>query len=143
MILLLSLNLPVPCLAGILPSSRTRIRFNMLPCSFCAHLLGLAAIHQFWSHFLSSVTRAFSAPSQNFSLPVHSSDHIMSSHMQLFSFFPNSLKRISVLCMFLASSNVLAASSTSQTSVLADSSTPLCLVLHYLSFLSSTKIHFF
>ena len=71
---------------------------------FSAHLLRLAAVHQFGSHFLSSVTRSFSAPNQNFSLPVHSSYLIVSSHMLLSPFSKKMLASISALYIVLASS---------------------------------------
>ena len=42
---------------------------------------GLHQFINFWSHSLSRIARAFSAPNQNFALPVHSSYHVVASQM--------------------------------------------------------------
>ena len=57
--------------------------FSYLSIFFCAQVLQLATIHQLWSQSLSRITRAFSAPAQNFSLPASTSpNHVTSSHVQ-------------------------------------------------------------
>ena len=59
----LSIDLPIPCLLGWDPAVFKDLKsFQHVAVLFCAHLLRLAAVHQFWSHFLLCVTRAFSAP---------------------------------------------------------------------------------
>ena len=75
-------------------------RFGILTYSFVPHLLQLAAVHQLWSHFLRCITRAFSAPHQNFCLPVHSSHHVMSSHMLLSPFSPKKFSQVLRPCAF-------------------------------------------
>ena len=63
------------CLASLtatLPSSRIRIRYNILSSSFVPTCSGLQQFINCWSHSLSRITRAFPAPSQNLSLPIYS-----------------------------------------------------------------------
>ena len=110
---------------------------------FCAHFLQLAAVHQFWSHSLSCITRACSAPYQNFSLPMDSCHHVMSSHVPAHSIFPITLPSLfgPVQCPFIFMYLLLLA--TSHALIFANCGTPLCVVLRYLPFFSSTRIHFF
>ena len=61
----LSFNVPIPCLldgdATLFKNLNSLQHFAML---FCASLLGLAAVHYFWSHSLSRTARTFPAPDQ-------------------------------------------------------------------------------
>ena len=81
---LLSFDLPVFCFPGRDPAVFKDLNsFSHLTVHFCAY--ELAAVLQFGSHSLPRIARTFSAPSQHFTLPVHSSYHIMSSQMSLSS----------------------------------------------------------
>ena len=97
--------------------------FHQFAVLFCAQLPWPTAVHHFWSHCLSCVTRAFSASTQNFSLPVRSSYHTVSSRM-LLSPFSQFCCQVFRSCTFSLDLDVFAASSTSQASKLADSGTP-------------------
>ena len=66
-----------------------------------AYLLQLVAEKQFRSDSLPRTSPTFSAPDQNFSLSVHSSDHIMTSQLTLSPFFKTSNNFFLVLCIFL------------------------------------------
>ena len=77
--------------------------FQHFPMLFCAHLLQRAAVHQFWSHSLSRITRALPAPNQNFSLSVYSSNQIVTSRVT-FPIFQKNWTSMLVLCISLASS---------------------------------------
>ena len=63
--------LKVFCLFGRNPAVFLNLNsFQHLAMLFCAHLLRPAAVHQFVSHSLPRITRAFPALNQNSSLPV-------------------------------------------------------------------------
>ena len=95
----LSFNLPISRLFGRDPAVFENLNsFSHLSVLFCAHLLLLAAVHQLWSHFCAVHNPSiFLHQIKNFSLPVPSSYHIVSSHV-LLSPFPH------IFCIYLASS---------------------------------------
>ena len=71
----------------------------MLPYSFVPYLLRPAAIHQFRSHSLPRMARAFPAPNQDLSLSLHSSYQIMISKVTL-SPFSNIFRQVFWSCVF-------------------------------------------
>ena len=120
----LSFDLPIHCFLGRNPSFCQNLKFaSAFSVLFSARLLRLAAVHQFGSHFLSCITRVFSAPNHNFSLPVHSSYHIASSLMLLFLHVPKNCE-VSRSCALSSHLHVLATPSTPHTSILVGLGTP-------------------
>ena len=61
-------------LAGTLPSSRVWVLFHHFAKFFGVPFVPIHSISPAWSHSLPRISRTLSAPCQNFSLPVHSSD---------------------------------------------------------------------
>ena len=76
---------------------------TFLPYSFVPILSGLQWSNNFWSHSLPRIARAFSAPDQNFSLPIQSSYHIISPTCCFLHFLPHVAKNLA-LCIIPASS---------------------------------------
>ena len=83
-----SFNLPVPPLLGRNPGILKDLdRFKHFPYYF-AYLLLLAAVPQFRPPSFPRISRTLSAPYQDFSLSVLSSDQVMTSQMTPSSYFP-------------------------------------------------------
>ena len=115
-------------LAGTLPSSRTWMRF-------CADLLLLAAVHQFQSHSLPRIPRAFPAPNEDLSVSISSCYQIMTSKVTLSPFSK-------IFDMYLGPVH-FPGSSTPHASTLAGFSTTLRSMPRLLSFLIHTMPLFF
>ena len=98
---------------------------------FGVHLFKSAAIHEFWSHSLPRISRTPSAPNQNISLPVHSSDQVMTSQIATSPFSKSFRQKFwSRACTWHL--HVFASFSASHTSKPVCFRAPLCSMFHSL-----------
>ena len=103
--------------------------FHHFPDSLVSICSSSAAILQFWSHSVPRISRTLSAPCQKNSLPVHSSDQVMTSQMTpppFFQSFRQDFWSITSTCHL----HICATFSASHTSVPVRFRAPLCSMLH-------------
>ena len=118
-------------MAGTLPSSRIWIRFGILPYSFVPTFSGL---HQFFSHPLPRIARAFFYTKSR-GLPACLFSYFIVAFQMSLSPFPQKIDRYFWPSAFSLHLHVLTASPTSHTSILVGLSTPLRSMLRSLPLL--------